>query len=403
MEAIDILNIKEAIRDQSLTESQTVEFKEVVPKDISIIAKIMVSMANSDGGVILIGVSDRKGFPEVIGLKDSDKTELAQRVEWATKHLTSGVTISVLFETLDDKEFAIIEVKVSEQVAYYSKKDSTPERVIEYFKRDKSIITAAKAAYTRVYKYMSLETLVVSLNNSSWRFFEPNKWNDQYEKRFYCAKYCSPHIGTNAPKVYATCVTRERNNEAAWKVYSHGIGMGAHCAQVEIDMIKFRNQLRNSGFKIYERAVKYMSDRLILDLHKKKSRDYDKYFKPFTKLSFLNLISIKRDAYSYENEIRIFAEPSVFATRSTGKKSDYHDFPIKWIEIIKSIRIDSKCSIAELQSLQYCLLANGMNPVFLGGVNVPPLANNPFVAIRQINVEVFNIDEMPGPQRIRIR
>lgn len=403
MEALEILKIKESISNRSLIESQTVEFKEAMPKDLSIIARIMVGMANTDGGVILIGISDRRGFPEIIGLKESDKAKIKQRVEWASKHLTSGVIINVYIESLDDKEFAIIEVKVSNQISYYSRQDSTPERIIEYVKRDNSIIPVAKAAYTKIYKYMSLEALVISLNSSSWRFFEPNKWNDQYEKRFYCARYCSPHIGTNAPKVYATCVTRERNSEAAWKVYSHGIGMGAHCVQIEIDMIRLRNQLRSSGFKIYERAVNYMSENIILDLHKKKSKYYDTYFKPFTKTSFFNLISIKRDAYSYEKEIRLFAEPSNFESRSTGKTCDYHDFTIQWIDVIKSIRIDSKCSIAELQSLQYCLLANGMSPVFIGGVSVPSLSNNPFTTLRQVNVEVYNIDEMPGPQRIRIR
>lgn len=56
---------------------------------------------------------------------------------------------------------------------------------------------------------MTLETFMTCLYTGTWRFFEPNKWQDRYERRFYCADYLFPNAQTDAPKLYATCVTRE--------------------------------------------------------------------------------------------------------------------------------------------------------------------------------------------------
>ena len=49
------------------------------------------------------------------------------------------------------------------------------------------------------YKYMSLDSFIVSLVNHTWRFVEPKKWKDKYEGRFYNADYSKVLTGDNNP------------------------------------------------------------------------------------------------------------------------------------------------------------------------------------------------------------
>ena len=88
------------------------------------------------------------------------------------------------------------------------------------------------------------------LYTGTWRFFEPNKWQDKYERRFYCADYQFPNAHEAAPKLFATCVTRERNSEASWKVYAGGTGLSQHCLQLELNLVEFRKQLQASDFQL---------------------------------------------------------------------------------------------------------------------------------------------------------
>ena len=73
--------------------------------------------------------------------------------------------------------------------------------------------------YTKVFKYMTLDVFLTSLYCGTWRFFEPSKWKDKFEQRFYCANYALPTAKGHTPQLFATCVTRGKNSEAAWKVY----------------------------------------------------------------------------------------------------------------------------------------------------------------------------------------
>lgn len=403
MTSEDLAQIKIHLENGSLKEGTTVEFKTVLPRDSAGLAKVFTSMANTDGGFVIIGITERNGLSIVKGISDRDKREIADRINWISHHFSSGIELNCYFDSIGGKEYAVIEVPRSKQTVYYSRKDTTPERIIEYTRSDLAISAIAKANYTRLFKYMTLDALILSLSSKSWRFWEPTKWEDQFERRFYCAKYCPPHQSHSAPKLYATCVTREAYSKAAWKVYSNGAGLKTHCAQLELDVKSLREQLRKTDFQYYERSVKYMLESEILNLHKQSSPSYKLYFNPFTKNHFLDLLSIKRKAFSYENEVRLFAVPQDFSERSIRAKCESKDFKINWKDIIKSIRIDSKCSLAELQSLQYGLLYNGIRPSFIGKTKVPPVIDCPFLTDTTIIVEEYDIDAMPGSRRIRIK
>lgn len=138
-----------------------------------------------------------------------------------------------------------------------------------------------------------------------------------------------------APKLFATCVTRERNSEASWKVYAGGTGLSQHCLQMEINLVEFRNQLQASGFQVEEKEVTYQHDGYIESLHQATNSNYPSYFRPFTRRSFISLLSLKRRAYEYEKEVRFFLIPrDSKGPRSHGKqKSDYRDIQIYGIRL----------------------------------------------------------------------
>ena len=401
-EELEIL--KSQLEQGLLLEGTKVEFKENMPRDPAVLAKVLTSMANTDGGIVIIGISERNGHPTIKGISDSDKQVIADSANWINEHFSSGMSLNVYFDSLNDNQYAIIEVSKSEQTVYYSRLDSSPERVVEYTRRGTTISAIFKANYSSLFKYMTLESFILSLNDKSWRFCEPSEWKDQFEKRFYCAKYYSPHLETMAPQLFATCVTRKENNEAAWKVYASGEGLGSHCVQLRLNVIELRKQILNSEFIYYERLVQYKDESFLLNLHKKRYRHYKDYFAPFTKERFLQLLSLKRDAYSYEHEVRLFAEPRHFGKRSMKKQKDSSKYiSIIWKDVIKAIKVDSNCSLAELQSLQRGLLYNGIKPVFIGKTKVDDWEDCPFQTFRTIQVEEFDINAMPGPRRIRIR
>lgn len=249
---------------------------------------------------------------------------------------------------------------------------------------------------------MTIEAFLISLYAKTWRFFEPNKWNDKYEQRFYCAKYQIPDAEHATPQLFATCVTRKQNSEAAWKVYSHGQGLGSHCVQLELDIDELRAELRNNGLGIAEMPVEYKEENYILDLHKKdKSKDYAKYFTSFSFDKFLKLLTLKRDAYSYEQEIRIFAIPKDYAQRSLGNTSQCKDLAIDWSKVIRKVRIDQDCTDAELISVQQACFFVGINPIiqgyaFIGNIHKPANCVDK-------EFERFDIDAMPGSSRITIK
>ena len=49
------------------------------------------------------------------------------------------------------------------------------------------------------------------------------------------------------------------------------------------------------------------------------SKSYPIYFNNFSLNSFIELLSLKRDAFSYENEVRLFLIPDLSQNRSVGK------------------------------------------------------------------------------------
>lgn len=388
--------------DGVLDDGKLVEFKVKIPNNMDKLMHLIVAMANTNGGLIIFGVDERT--MSIVGIL-GDYEQQMHKIATGIDKLSVGIKYSLIHETINERNVITLEIEKSESTSYFSRIETTPARQIAYkFKEtDKgqySISNENEMRYPKVYKYMTLEAFMTSLYCRTWRFFEPSKWNDKFEQRFYCANYTIPTAIGNTPQLFATCVTRERNSEAAWKVYSHGQGLGAHCLQLEIDIVELRKQLRTTGYQFEEKPIEYIPENIILDLHKKRKPYYKNYFTSFTLNSYLRLLSLKRDAYTYEKELRLFIIPHNGMRRNKGKKAQFMDINIDWQNIITRVRVDKKCSDAELVSIQRACFTIGINPViknynFIGTVPIPS-------GLKNVEFEKFDIDEMPGTSSITI-
>lgn len=383
-----------------LDDGRFVEFKASVPHKLDKLVPHVVAMANAEGGLIILGI-DNKTL-SITGLSKGSES-FVTLIDSEIKNNTIGVDCYVFHELVDDKGVIIIEVKKSKSTSYFSRLKSSPNRQIAYKFKERDgklqVVKDREMRYSSIFKYMTVDAFLTSIYCSNWRFSEPSKWSDKYEQRFYCANYQFNSGLTNPPQLFAACVTREKNSEAAWKVYCHGQGLGAHCLQLELDVVELRKQLRNSGYKFEEKAVEYISECVILNLHKKKD-DYDKYFSPFTLDTFLDLLSLKRDAYTYEKEIRLFIIPDGNGARNKCKKAKAKNLDVDWAKLIKRARVDKKCSDAELASIQRACASVGINAIikkykFPGKIK-------PTKGFVNVEFERYNIDDMPGNAVITI-
>lgn len=387
--------------DGILEDGRLVEFKTNIPHNFDALIRQVVAMANTNGGLILFGVDKRT--LSVVGIR-GEHNLLIRDLELAIGKLSLGISYQISNEVVDNKFVVILEIKKTTSTAYFSRVETTPARQIAYrYTEDvQGEISISKEGmrYTKVFKYMTLEAFLTSLYCGTWRFFEPSKWNDKFEQRFYCANYKIPSAKGNTPQLFATCVTRVKNSEAAWKVYSNGQGLGAHCLQLELDIVELRKQLRASGLHFEEKLIVYKPESVIINLHKRRTPYYKKYFTSFTLDSFLNLLSLKRDAYTYEQELRLFVIPTNGGNRNNYKKAQHQDLKIDWKNVISKVRIDKNCSDAELVSIQRACISVGINPIiknytFIGKIVLPK-------GVKDIEFERFDIDDMPGASRITI-
>ena len=388
--------------DGQLDDGRLVEFKTRIPYNWDKLMPLVVAMANADGGFIIFGVDERS--LSFVGIPNFSQ-QLVNNMATAIKTLSIGVPYSLTHEVVNGKDAVILEIKKAESTSFFSREATSPARQIAYKFKKKgnelyAISNEEEMRYPKVYRYMTLDVFLTSLYCGTWRFFEPSKWNDKYEQRFYCAKYNFPGAIGNTPQLFATCVTRQQNSEAAWKVYANGQGLGSRCVQLELNIAELRKKIRTLGYRFEERSIEYLRDKVILDLHKKKSPHHNKYFDSFTLDSFLKLVSLKRDAYTYEQELRLFIIPQNGGNRNRCKKAQYKDVSVEWQNIITKVRVDKKCSDAELASIQRVCFAIGINPVikkykFIGNLVPPP-------GLKDIEFEQFDIDEMPGNSCIKI-
>ncbi len=213
-----------------------------------------------------------------------------------------------------------------------------------------------------LYKYINVQHAIEFLKTGKLYLSEPFLWSDPYESRFYNADY--KNIENFIPqRLFCTCFTQRLSNEAAWKMY------GRDYTGIASRTIRFKfcrslllkaldNQVNQKG-KVYIGNVLYdYTSKQIQGLHLQNNNLYNKFFGNFSLEKFIYLLLLKRKAFAYEEEVRLFFVPKKKERISFNKKiPDDQKFIFQFskevlTKIIESIYIDPQCSSLEVSMIK---------------------------------------------------
>lgn len=214
-----------------------------------------------------------------------------------------------------------------------------------------------------IYKYMDVESAISFLQTRSLAFVEPSSWYDPFEKRFYNADF-SQIQNFEKPKIFASCFTSKPTNEAAWVMYSYfKSGLASKSIRFEFNPTLLYHMLDEFGkmnnVKIVVSNVNYtLTEQTIKALHKTTCKYHSQYFNNFDEDKFVNLMLIKRKAFEYEKEIRVFILPTSNTPKEVVQTFDCIDKlkltgdNIILKSLIKSIMISPICTPLETQMIE---------------------------------------------------
>ena len=172
-----------------------------------------------------------------------------------------------------------------------------------------------------LYRYMPFSRLYTELNEKTITFLSPKQWEDPFEGAFLNLD--------KSHKIKCICFTYNGSigEEWAWKSYRRGEPL----VRIEIMFDKLVDTLsgiscqEGSNWTFYISVCDYSMDKSsIIDYVKnikKSGATLDLY-------NYLNIMSLKRKAFSNEREIRIFAIPNTAIDDNviSFKNVDYKDF-----------------------------------------------------------------------------
>jgi hypothetical protein len=161
----------------------------------------------------------------------------------------------------------------------------------------------------KVCRYMPFSRVCEMLKNRQIAFVSPELWDDPFEKRFYDVKVvknkdAKPKEYVALPNMACLCFTSSssENAEAFW---SRSKTADEPYVRVVFDLYELLDALNSFADKhsarIYVAAAKYEFEHEIKNVHKKW-----KFTEDELEHSYVRLMSLKRKAFSYEQELRLF-------------------------------------------------------------------------------------------------
>lgn len=161
------------------------------------------------------------------------------------------------------------------------------------------------------YRYMSVSHILEMLKKREISFVYPKLWLDPYETKFLETDYS--RFNYKQPKIYCLCTRNNNDNEeASWKNYANA---KEPIARVEFNGVKLFEVLEQFSKQydchIYLSKVDYKLKKCEIDGMSKRvaSSNYAKYIDCFDEQKYISIMSLKRRAFSYEDEWRIFIVP----------------------------------------------------------------------------------------------
>lgn len=163
-----------------------------------------------------------------------------------------------------------------------------------------------------LYRYLSYKHFIEYVTKRYITFISPIKWKDPFERRFLKTDYSK--YSYIQPSIFCMCATEnsQENEDASWRLY----GMpNDKVLRIKINVCKLMKFLNDfsvqANFKIYVGKIIYDLSRKEIERiqdHTKENEFYHNYFfnESFSDENYLSLMSLKQDAYKYENEVRLF-------------------------------------------------------------------------------------------------
>lgn len=189
---------------------------------------------------------------------------------------------------------------ISEKV-YFSDNFLTRNKELKYVGGDSNYIP--EQGSLTVFRYMRISNLG-EMMNGKMRFESPFRWTDPFEYLFYESDI---KIGNKTYSVACCCFTLDSssNEESLWKVHSNNSQNANDTiirVAMKLDVLCKTLAKSNPDYTFYVSDVDYsMSREQILNLHTKRQGKYKSIDEYITDLT------IKRRAFKFENELRIFA------------------------------------------------------------------------------------------------
>lgn len=210
---------------------------------------------------------------------------------------------------------------------------------VEFFNMTRADFLSKKL----LHKYLTLEHALEMLSNKSIWFANPIIWKDPFEKRFIENKYIIGSIEEQFPwrnKVYCMCSTQTATSEAYWNTYSLGeIGLSIKFNRQ--NLLNELDRLSTAGNRIYIGKVEYQQTKEI-----KSPLSTNSFINPTgtpitslrsTELK-IRLLLLKRLAYEYENEVRIF----IVRDKAAKQNGTFLKYNISNTDLIDAITLDPR-------------------------------------------------------------
>lgn len=195
-----------------------------------------------------------------------------------------------------------------------------------------------------LYKYISLENAIKSINDSTLWFANPTTWNDPYEARFYDVKYQRGKTKFDFPlkgRVLCTCITTNPTNEAQWLVYSNNkdnVQLKLKADVLLQDLDEFED------YDVYISKIKYLPQEKLKKQNISQILGQRWAGVKMTDLQCIKLMSLKRNYFAYEKEYRIFivAKGQIIEEGNKGDAFQFNNFKAMINRVLCSPKITKK-------------------------------------------------------------
>lgn len=164
-----------------------------------------------------------------------------------------------------------------------------------------------------LYKYMTASRVLDILEKEPHQigFVSPEKWQDPYEIKYLNTDYTALN-GYKQPKIFCFCARMDNlNEEASWMIYKKE---NEPLLRLSINTLRFLMNIdsfaKSNMCDVYFSKIDYSFKKKEIDeLYLTSSPYYHDFFDDFDDKKFVKVMSLKRRAFKYENEYRIFIIP----------------------------------------------------------------------------------------------